>query len=414
VSEIREEVHEAMAQASRPRLMALLDGLGVARSSWYRTPVAEEQRKAPGPAPRPLPDEVVRWVLAMARSNPWYGYKKIAILCRRADQRVKNRQAYRVMAEFGLLHKPICRKAELYQAAKLFELLPNGPNELWQMDVTYVHIPGFGWRYAITVIDYYSRYLLAAYLTDSYSAAEAVRALGLARAEAEGLFGPLAKRPFLLTDNGPSFIARRFGAYLKDVFAHVRIQYRTPTQLGLLERFHRTLKQEELYWRSPRRPGALPAMPGRVPAAIQRGAAALGPGAGGRRRPGDAAGRVRRRRADAASEVARLGEGGQGEAGQVDGGGGVSSGGGRTRQQATSGSASALELRGAAPSAPSPRRRPIALSGHPWGEGDAEATELQGLAGPGIVANAIGRKPNTKQRQKIPLELRAKTWSPSL
>jgi len=29
----------------------------------------------------------------------------------------------------------------------------------------------------------------------------------------------------------------------------VRIQYRTPTQLGLLERFHRTLKQEEVYWR---------------------------------------------------------------------------------------------------------------------------------------------------------------------
>jgi len=249
VSEIRQEVREAMAEASRPRLLGLLAGLGVARSSWYRAPVAEAQRKAPGPAPRPVPAEVVGWVLAMARANPWYGYKKIAILCRRSGHRVKNRQAYRVMAGFGLLHKPICRRAELHQAAKLFELLPNGPNELWQMDVTYVHIPGFGWRYAITVIDYYSRYLLAAYLTDSYSAAEAVRALGLARTEAEGLCGTLAKRPFLLTDNGPSFIARRFGAYLKDVFAHVRIQYRTPTQLGLLERFHRTLKQEELYWR---------------------------------------------------------------------------------------------------------------------------------------------------------------------
>ena len=31
----------------------------------------------------------------------------------------------------------------MYQAARLFELLPQGPNELWQMDVTYVHIPGF-------------------------------------------------------------------------------------------------------------------------------------------------------------------------------------------------------------------------------------------------------------------------------
>ncbi|MEX0655302.1 MAG: hypothetical protein WD534_04250 [Phycisphaeraceae bacterium] len=31
--------------------------------------------------------------------------------------------------------------------------------------------------------------------------------------------------------------------------SHVRTAYRTPTQLGLLERFHRTLKQEEVYWR---------------------------------------------------------------------------------------------------------------------------------------------------------------------
>jgi transposase InsO family protein len=74
-------------------------------------------------------------------------------------------------------------------------------------------------------------------------------ALKLARAEAERIGGPLVKRPFLVTDNGPSFIARRFTAFIKDQFSHVRIQYRTPQQLGLLERFHATLKTEEVYWR---------------------------------------------------------------------------------------------------------------------------------------------------------------------
>ena len=59
---------------------------------------------------------------------------------------------------------------------------------------------------------------------------------------------PLEKPPFLVTDNGSSFLSHRFGAYLKDRFSHVRIRYRTPTQLGLLERFHRTLKEEEVYW----------------------------------------------------------------------------------------------------------------------------------------------------------------------
>ena len=249
MNEVRDEVNEAMAESKDIRLLSVLDALDIARSSWYRKPVPADERKRPGPAPKPIPDEVMRWVVEMAMANPWYGYKKIAIMCRRAGQRVNTRQAYRVMKALDLLRKPICRVAALHQTAKLFELLPNGPNELWQMDVTHVHIPGFGWRYVITVMDYYSRYLLAAYLTDSYSAAEAIRALSIAQEEAERQCGPLTKRPFLVTDNGPSFVSRRFESYLKDLFCHVRIQYRTPTQLGLLERFHRTLKEEELYWR---------------------------------------------------------------------------------------------------------------------------------------------------------------------
>ncbi len=141
------------------------------------------------------------------------------------------------------------RKAELYQAARLFELLPQGPNELWQSDVTYIHIPGYGWWYAVTVIDYYSRYLLACHFTASYSARDVTVALDAARREAERLHGPLTQTPFLVTDNGSSFIARAFRQHIDGQYAHVRIQYRTPTQLGLLERFHQTLKTEEVYWK---------------------------------------------------------------------------------------------------------------------------------------------------------------------
>jgi transposase InsO family protein len=222
--------------------------LDVASSSWYRQAEVSEARRR-GPAPKCTDPQVEQAVLVMAKANPWYGYKRIAVMCRREGPAVTNRDAYRVMKAHGLLHKRRRRPAELYQASKLFELLPSGPNELWQMDVTYVHIPGYGWWYAVTVIDYYSRYLLAVRLTFSYCASEVIAALKEARAEAERRCGPLTKRPFLVTDNGSSFIARRFGAYVKDHFAHVRIQYRTPTQLGLLERFHQTFKDEEVYWR---------------------------------------------------------------------------------------------------------------------------------------------------------------------
>lgn len=248
-------VKDEMAAKPETRLTRVLCGLGLAGSSWYARAKPEAPAKKRGPAPKPVPLAAELWVLAMAWENPWYGYKRIAVMCRRCGGEVSNRQAYKVMKQYRLLHRPKPREAELYQSAKLYELLPQKPNDLWQMDVTYIHIPGHGWWYAVTVIDYYSRYLLGLHLTSSYSALEVTKALEQARAEAERLHGPLTKMPFLVTDNGSSFIAHKFEAFIKGQYSHVRIQYRTPTQLGLLERFHSTLKQEEVYWRLYETPG---------------------------------------------------------------------------------------------------------------------------------------------------------------
>jgi hypothetical protein len=60
----------------------------------------------------------------MATDNPWYGYKRIAVMCRRAGCAVKNREAYVVMRDHRLLQRPKVRAAEVYQVARLFELLP--------------------------------------------------------------------------------------------------------------------------------------------------------------------------------------------------------------------------------------------------------------------------------------------------
>ena len=68
------------------------------------------------------------------------------------------------------------------------------------------------------------------------------------RAEAERLHGPLQRVPILVTDNGSNFLSRRFRAHIDGLLHQVRTQYRTPQQLGLLERFHQTLKREEIYW----------------------------------------------------------------------------------------------------------------------------------------------------------------------
>ena len=69
-------------------------------------------------------------MVTMPTQNPWYGYERIAVMCRRAGHAVKNREAYIDMRDHRLLQKPRERAAEIYLAARLFELLPQRPNGL--------------------------------------------------------------------------------------------------------------------------------------------------------------------------------------------------------------------------------------------------------------------------------------------
>ena len=244
--ELKIMIRDAVKAHPEARLKAVVRALGLACSSFFRQRVASRRR--PGPRPRPLDPERGAVVRSFALQYPWWGYKRLAVVLRRAGEAVTNRFVYRVLKAAGLLIRKRSRDAEIYQAARLFELLPRGPNELWQADVTYIHIPGHGWRYAVTVIDYYSRYLLAMHLSASFDASALIVGIDQAIAEAERLHGPLVRRPTLVTDNGTSFLSRRFQGHIAASLDHMRTRYRTPEQLGLLERFHRTLKDEEVHW----------------------------------------------------------------------------------------------------------------------------------------------------------------------
>lgn len=134
-------------------------------------------------------------MVSFAAQYPWWGYKRLAIVLRRAGHMVSKKSSCMQCSRRRICCRSGARPRRSYQSAKLFELLPPArPNALWQADVTYIHIPGHGWWYAVTVIDYYSRYLLACHLTASYSAPEVSAAIELAIKEAERLHGPLDQR----------------------------------------------------------------------------------------------------------------------------------------------------------------------------------------------------------------------------
>lgn len=230
------------------RLKPILKLVGIAPSTWYAGEEPPAVPKRRGPPRRELDPDMRREVVVFATRYPWWGYKRLAVVMRRAGIAVSTRFVQRVFRVEQLFQTRKATQAELHQASKLFELLPTRPNALWQADVTYIHIPCEGWWYAVTVIDYYSRYLLAVHFTPSYAALDINEGIDKARAEAERICGPLTTQPILVTDNGSSFLAKRFKAHIKDRYQQVRTRYRTPEQLGLLERFHQTLKREEVYW----------------------------------------------------------------------------------------------------------------------------------------------------------------------
>ena len=187
--------------------------------------------------------------MALCKLYPFWGYRRMAVVARRDLDPLgySDRLVYRIMREQGLLQPRPQHDAAMKKATRLFDMLPKGPNELWQMDVTYILLPSRTWWYVVTVMDYYSRYLLACHVCSRQTAQNVVAGLNEAVAEAERLHGPLQHAPRLVTDNGSAFMSKVFKMRLGDSFQHVRTQYRTPEQLGLLERFHKTFKYEEVY-----------------------------------------------------------------------------------------------------------------------------------------------------------------------
>ena len=85
------------------------------------------------------------------------------------------------------------------------------PNQLWQTDFTYLEVIGWGWFYLSTVLDDFSRYILAWKLCTTMSAADVSDTLQLAL-KASGLDQvKVLHRPRLLSDNGPSYVSSELG-----------------------------------------------------------------------------------------------------------------------------------------------------------------------------------------------------------
>ncbi|HEY59185.1 MAG TPA: DDE-type integrase/transposase/recombinase [Anaerolineae bacterium] len=136
------------------------------------------------------------------------------------------------------------RTVTIDPAADTFKHPTKRVNELWQTDFIYFKIIGWSWYYLSTILDDYSRYILAYRLTPSMSAADVQETLQIAL-DKTGLDRVLVKyRPCLLSDNGSCYLSRDLKAFLESKhMEHTRdAPYHHMTQ-GKIERYHRSMKK---------------------------------------------------------------------------------------------------------------------------------------------------------------------------
>lgn len=116
---------------------------------------------------------------------------------------------------------------------------PTRPDELWQTDIRYTKV-GKRNYYLLSFLDVYSRYVVHHELLRNMDG------LSVAIAAAAAL----AKRtpgtcPIIQSDHGSGFIAREFvGTLAEAEVTHALIRPHTPTDNGVIERYHRTIGEQ--------------------------------------------------------------------------------------------------------------------------------------------------------------------------
>lgn len=239
-----------LVESSEMSVSRTLEELGIARSTFYdwyqRYQVDGPEALADLPTqPRRfwnrIPESVRQHVVQVALEKTELSPRQLAWYITDSEGYfISESSVYRILKAFDLVTSPAF---ELVTAKDKFDNPTKRVNEMWQTDFTQFRIIDWGWYYLCTILDDYSRYILAWRLAPTMASTDVEQTLEMAL-QATGVTHIKVKhRPRLLSDNGPALVSKPFAEYLKRYqLQHIRGAPYHPQTQGKIERYHRSMK----------------------------------------------------------------------------------------------------------------------------------------------------------------------------
>ncbi len=190
-------------------------------------------------------DDIRARVVELALERPELSSRELAVTFTDAQGYfVSEASVYRLLKAHDLITAPAFI---VIKAAEEFKTKTTAPNQLWQTDFTYLKIIGWGWMYLSTILDDYSRYVIAWKLCTTMQVEDVTDTLNLALKASGCATAKISHQPRLLSDNGPCYIAGDLAEWLaRRNIEHIRGAPCHPQTQGKIERWHQTLKNRIL------------------------------------------------------------------------------------------------------------------------------------------------------------------------
>jgi putative transposase len=177
----------------------------------------------------------------VARVYPEKSCREVAChITDKMDYFISESSVYRILKTYNLVTSPVYT---VVSAKDQFENPTTRINQLWQTDFSYLKVVDWGWYYLSTVMDDYSRYILAWKLCQTMMAEDVKKTLDMAIEWTGVEHVHVVYRPRLLSDNGSAYISKERRDYLEaNEIRHIRTKPYHPMTQGKIERYHRSMK----------------------------------------------------------------------------------------------------------------------------------------------------------------------------